>query len=69
MLKSEEHKHYYLHDKFILGEKWMDHKGIVWTIDDIQKDFIIIEGEVDDRHILKQLDISECNDFLNFKIC
>lgn len=71
MLREDTHKthHYLLKGKFIVGDKWMDHKGIVWTIDDIKENFIIVEGDISDRHIFKQVKLEECNDFLNFKIC
>lgn len=71
MFRSDIDKssHYKLKGKFILGEKWMDTKGTVWTIDDITDHFIIIEGEIEERHILKKIDLDHYNDFLNFRIC
>ncbi len=69
MMKEETRKHYLLKEKFILGDKWMDHHGIVWTIDDITEDYVILEGEVEEKHILKKIDLTNYNDFLNYKLC
>lgn len=69
MMKEEAHRHYLLKEKFILGDKWMDHKGIIWTIDDITEDYVILEGEVEEKHILKKIDLTNYNDFLNYRLC
>ncbi len=47
----------------------MDHHGIIWTIDDITEDYVILEGEVEKKHILKKIDLTNYNDFLNYKLC
>lgn len=67
---SERDLHYYkVKGKFIEGEKWLDKKGILWTIDEITDNFILIESDIEERHVLKKIDFEHSNDYLNFKLC
>ncbi|GLI58114.1 hypothetical protein PM10SUCC1_36280 [Propionigenium maris DSM 9537] len=70
MLRDNVHKshHYYLRDNFIQGEKWMDTKGIIWTIDDISDNYMVVESVVDDKIAIRKIEPRDYSEFLHHKM-
>ena len=71
MLRDNIHKshHYYLKENYILGEKWMDTKGAIWTIDDITESYIVVESVINGKLIERKIDPEDYHDFLHYRIC
>ena len=71
MLRDTIHEshHYFLRENYILGEKWMDTKGIIWTIDDISDNYMVVESVIEDKITVRKIDPLDYNNFLHYRIC